>query len=98
MDNVQIHVLHSQEVLHSATVPLGVRRNNDTLSLWRKRFYGFHYGESALMLAKACISRLSFECVDIKIAFNTFKGRQADWKEALEAGVRTNTFNTGQSR
>ena len=100
MDNVQIHVSHFQEALHRATVPLGVgvRRNSDMFSLWQKRFYGFDYGESALMLDKACISTLSFEHVDIKMAFSTFKGRQADCKEALEAGLRANTFNTGQSR
>lgn len=50
------------------------------------------------MLDKACISTLSFERVGIKMAFSTFKGSQAGWKEALEAGLRTNAFNTGQSR
>lgn len=32
------------------------------------------------------------------MAFSTFKGRQADRKEAVEAGLGTNTLNTGQSR
>jgi len=50
------------------------------------------------MLDKAGISTLSFEHVDVRKAFSTFKSRQADWKEVLEAGLRMNIFSTGQSR
>lgn len=33
------------------------------------------------MLDKACISTLSFERVDVKMAFSTCKGSQAGWTE-----------------
>lgn len=42
-------------------------------------------------------SAISFDCMDIKMGFNVFKGRHTNWIEALEAELRTNTFNAGQS-
>lgn len=43
-------------------------------------------------------STISLDCMDIKMGFSTFKGRNANWVEALEAELRVNTFKAGQSR
>lgn len=58
------------------------RSSNNVYLKWLTKFF-FHLCKDDFF------STISLECMDINIVFSTFKGRNANWIEALEAELRT---------